>query len=43
MENPIKASIEWLIKQGFTEDEARNICSAIKADSPERLWEDAPM
>lgn len=40
--NPVKASIDWLIEQGFDEDQATNICRAIRADSPEKLWEDAP-
>lgn len=40
--NPIMASIDWLVAQGFDCKQATNICKAIKADSPEKLWEDAP-
>jgi hypothetical protein len=41
--DPIEASIDWLTKQGFTRDEARNLCRAIRASSPEKLWADAPL
>lgn len=41
-EDPIKASVEWLKSRGFNDDEAKNICSAIRASSAEKLWEDAP-
>ena len=40
--NPIAASIDWLIDQGFDRKQATNICKAIKADSAEKLLEDAP-
>ena len=40
--NPITASIKWLIDQGFDHKQATNICKAIKADSPDKLWQDAP-
>ncbi|MFZ5884311.1 MAG: hypothetical protein ACOYYI_11070 [Chloroflexota bacterium] len=40
--NPIQSSIEWLIDQGFDKKQATNICRAIRADCPEKLWEDAP-
>ena len=40
--NPITASIDWLVAQGFDRKQATNICKAIMADSPEKLWEDAP-
>ncbi len=40
--NPISASINWLCDQGFTRTEATNIVRAIKAESPEVLWENAP-
>lgn len=41
--NPIKESIKWLVECGWTEDEARNLCAAIKSDvSGEHLWEIAP-
>lgn len=40
--NPISASIDWLIDQGFDRKQATNICKAINADNPEKLWEDAP-
>ena len=35
--NPIAASIDWLVEQGFDRKQATNICKAIKADSPEAL------
>ncbi len=41
-DNPITASINWLVDQGFDRKQAANICRAIKADTPEKLWEDAP-
>lgn len=41
-DNPIKESIKWLKEFGFTEEEAKNICSAIRADNAEKLWRDAP-
>jgi hypothetical protein len=41
-ENPIEASIKYLEECGFTNTEAKNLCGAIRADSPEKLWEDAP-
>lgn len=34
--NPIAASIDWLIDQGFDRKQATNICKAIKADSPDK-------
>ncbi len=40
--NPITASIDWLVGQGFDRKQAANICRAIKADTPEKLWQDAP-
>ncbi len=40
--NPITASKAWLVEQGWLEDEAANLVSALKANSPERLWELAP-
>ncbi len=40
--NPIEASIDWLCDQGFSRKEATNIVRAIKAESPEELWENAP-
>lgn len=41
-DNPITASINWLVGQGFDRKQAANICRAIKAETPEKLWEDAP-
>ncbi|MCX8016496.1 MAG: hypothetical protein N2690_01140 [Rhodocyclaceae bacterium] len=41
-QNPITQSIEWLVSQGFDKEQAKNICQAILADTPEKLWEDAP-
>ncbi len=42
-ENPIESSIDWLVEQGFDHEQARNLCRAIRADSPEKLWQDAPV
>lgn len=43
MSNPIEKSIKWLVECGWSEDQARNLCRAIKSDkSPEHLWEVAP-
>lgn len=39
--NPVHASIAWLVDMGFTEQEARNLCKAIRADSPEKLMRHA--
>ena len=41
-DNPITASTDWLVEQGFDRKQAANICRAIRADTPEKLWEDAP-
>ena len=41
-QNPIAQSIEWLVGQGFDKEQATNICRAIQAETPEKLWEDAP-
>ena len=41
-DNPITASIDWLIHQGFNTIEATNICKAIRAETAEKLLEDAP-
>ena len=41
-QNPIKQSIAWLVEQGFDEKQATNLCRAIHAETPEKLWEDAP-
>lgn len=39
--NPIQASIEWLVEHGFTDSEAKNLCAAIRADTPEELLQNA--
>ena len=36
-DNPITASIDWLVGKGFDRKQAVNICRAIKADTPEKL------
>jgi len=41
-QNPITQSIDWLMKQGFDKRQATNICQAIRAETPGKLWEDAP-
>ncbi len=43
MENPIQASIEYLIDCGWKEDEAKNLLRAIHDKDGERLWEVAPL
>ncbi len=40
--DPIESSIAWLCEHGFEEKEAKNIFNALRADSPEQLWEDYP-
>lgn len=40
--NPITASKAWLVEQGWEAQEAANLVSALKAKSPDRLWELAP-
>jgi hypothetical protein len=40
--NPIEESIEYLINCGYTEDQAKNLISALQADTPEILWDIAP-
>ncbi len=42
MNNPIEESRAWLVECGYSETEAENLLRAIKADSPEKLWEIAP-
>ena len=41
-QNPIDASVKWLVECGYTNDQARNLVSAIKDKSKDRLWELAP-
>lgn len=41
-QNPIEASIEYLVDCGWTEDQAENLIRAIHDKSGERLWEMAP-
>jgi hypothetical protein len=42
-EDPIKQSIKWLVECGWEKKEAINLAAAIKADTPEKLWEVAPL
>ena len=42
MENPIEASIDYLIDCGWTEKEAKNLLRAVHDKDGERLWEVAP-
>jgi hypothetical protein len=41
-ENPIEASIAYLVECGWTKDQAKNLIRAIHDKSGERLWEVAP-
>lgn len=41
-QNPIDASVEWLVECGYTHDQAQNLVRAIKDKSKDRLWELAP-
>lgn len=41
-EDPIKASVEYLVSAGWTEEQATHLLRALKSDSPEKLWELAP-
>lgn len=43
MENPIQASVDYLVDCGWTEQEAKNLIRAIHDKDPERLWEVAPL
>ena len=38
--NPIEACIDWLAARGFNREEAANLCCAVRAEIPERLWQD---
>lgn len=42
-ENPITQSIDWLVECGWDKEQATNLAAAIKADTPEKLWEVAPL
>jgi len=42
-EDPIKQSIDWLIKCGWEKKEAINLAAAITANTPEKLWEIGPL
>jgi len=42
-ENPITQSIDWLVECGWDRKQATNLAGAIKADTPEKLWEVAPL
>lgn len=42
-DNPIEQSINWLIEQGFDRNQSTNLCRAIYAATPEKLWQDAPV
>lgn len=41
--NPITQSIAWLVECGWDKEQATHLASAIKADTPEKLWEVAPL
>jgi predicted transcriptional regulator with HTH domain len=42
-QNPIQASIDYLIECGWTKEQATNLCKAIHSDeSGEHLWSIAP-
>ena len=41
--NPITQSIDWLVECGWSKAQATNLAGAIKADTPEKLWEVAPL
>lgn len=41
-ENPITASIDYLVECGWTTEQARNLISAVNDSSADRLWEIAP-
>lgn len=41
-ENPIHASIEYLIDCGWSKEQATNLIKALHDENPERLWEVAP-
>lgn len=43
-QSPIEASIDYLVECGWTREQARHLCAAIRSDkSPEHLWEIAPL
>lgn len=42
-ENPIEASIKYLIDCGWSEEQAENLIGAIYDKTGERLWEMAPL
>lgn len=43
-ENPITASIDYLVECGWTKDEATNLCRSVTSKvSGEHLWEIAPL
>lgn len=42
-DNPIEASIAYLVDCGWNEDQAENLLRAIHDKSGERLWEVAPL
>jgi hypothetical protein len=41
-DNPITASIDYLIDCGWSKEQATNLCKAIHSKSGEHLWEIAP-
>ena len=41
--NPITQSIDWLVKCGWSKEQATNLAGAIQANSPEQLWKVAPL
>jgi hypothetical protein len=42
-DNPIESAVQYLVSYGFTDTEAKNICRAIHDETPEALWERAPV
>lgn len=43
MTDPIQGSIDYLVECGWSKEQAKNLCRAIKSDkSAEHLWEVAP-
>lgn len=41
-ENPITASIEYLVECGWSEDQAKNLLRALYSKTGEHLWEISP-
>ena len=41
-ENPITASIDYLVECGWSKDQAKNLLRAIYSETGEQLWDFAP-